>query len=58
MAEPINKAEYERLAAFRYALRQFLHFSETAARQAGISPELSRLLRQLADEAEAERPEP
>lgn len=27
------------LATFRYALRQFLRFSETAARQAGITPQ-------------------
>ncbi len=34
----LGKAEYERLAAFRYHLRQFLHFSELAARQAGLTP--------------------
>lgn len=39
MAEPISKKEYEMLATFRYALRQFLRFSETAARQAGITPQ-------------------
>lgn len=39
MAQPISKKEYEMLANFRYALRQFLRFSETAARQAGITPQ-------------------
>ena len=34
----ISKAQYERLAAFRYALRQFLNFSEKAARAAGLAP--------------------
>lgn len=38
MAQPIGKAEYEKLASFRYALRQFMHFSEAAAREAGITP--------------------
>jgi len=27
----LSKSQYEMLAAFRYALRQFLHFSEEAA---------------------------
>jgi len=39
MAGPISKKEYEMLATFRYALRQFLRFSETAAHQAGITPQ-------------------
>lgn len=39
MVRPISKKEYEMLATFRYALRQFLRFSETAARQAGITPQ-------------------
>jgi DNA-binding MarR family transcriptional regulator len=34
----VTKAEYEVLAAFRYNLRQFLHFSESAAESAGITP--------------------
>ncbi len=39
MAQPVSKAEYEKLATFRYALRQFLRFSETAAREEGITPQ-------------------
>ena len=34
----VTKAEYEALAAFRYSLRQFLHFSEHAAASAGLTP--------------------
>ena len=40
---PTNE-DYRRLAAFRYALRRFLHFSEDAARTAGISPNQYQLL--------------
>jgi DNA-binding MarR family transcriptional regulator len=36
---PVSDEEYQALAAFRYALRQLLHFSEEAARQAGITPQ-------------------
>ena len=35
----ITKAQYEMLAEFRYALRQFLRFSENAAQAAGITPQ-------------------
>ncbi len=34
----MTKAEYEALAAFRYSLRQFLSFSESAAASAGLTP--------------------
>ncbi len=34
----VTKAEYEALAAFRYSLRQFLSFSESAAASAGLTP--------------------
>lgn len=34
----LTQAEYETLAAFRAALRQFLAFSEDAARGAGLAP--------------------
>lgn len=39
MKASITKAQYELLAAFRYALRRFLHFSETAAHDTGITPQ-------------------
>jgi DNA-binding MarR family transcriptional regulator len=34
----VSSADYELLASFRHALRQFLHFSEEASRAAGIPP--------------------
>lgn len=34
----ITQAEYATLADLRYSIRQFLHFSEEAAYQAGIKP--------------------
>lgn len=33
----MSSADYDRLAAFRYALRRFLHFSESATTQAGLT---------------------
>jgi len=35
----VTKAQYETLAEFRYALRKFLHFSETAAAAVGVTPQ-------------------
>ena len=37
--QQLTQADYEALAEFRYALRQFLHFSEDAARAAGLTPQ-------------------
>lgn len=34
----LTKAQYEAIADFRYQLRRFVHFSETLARDAGITP--------------------
>lgn len=34
---PLKTADYARLAAFRYALRSFLHFAEAAASRAGLT---------------------
>lgn len=39
-----SKSHYEMLAAFRYALRQFHHFSEEAAHAAGITPQQHQAL--------------
>jgi DNA-binding MarR family transcriptional regulator len=44
MSTRLSKAEYELLAAFRYTLRQFLRFSEDAARAAGIEPQQQQAL--------------
>jgi hypothetical protein len=34
----LTKSRYEMLAALRYYLRQYLRFSELAARDAGLTP--------------------
>jgi DNA-binding MarR family transcriptional regulator len=39
-----SKSQFENLAAFRYALRQFLRFSEDAAFAAGITPQQHQAL--------------
>jgi DNA-binding MarR family transcriptional regulator len=42
--KPIQAADYQRLAAFRHALRRFLAFSEAAARGTGITPQQHQAL--------------
>lgn len=41
---PLVKEDYEMLAAFRYALRRFMRFSERAAQNAGITPQQHQAL--------------
>ena len=43
-SKKLSKTQYETLAAFRYALRQFLHFSEEVALGAGITPQQHQAL--------------
>ena len=43
-AKKLSQSQYASLAAFRYALRQFLHFSETAAKEAGVTPQQHQAL--------------
>jgi DNA-binding MarR family transcriptional regulator len=40
----VTDAEYRALAQFRRALRSFLHFSEEAAKAAGLTPSQHQLL--------------
>jgi DNA-binding MarR family transcriptional regulator len=40
----ISHEEYQRIAEFRFRIRQFLHFSEEAARAHGIEPQQHQLL--------------
>ncbi len=40
----LSAADYRALADFRYQIRRFLHFSETAARQEGIEPQQHQML--------------
>src|SRR4051812_47540729 len=44
MDTAVTKTEYEALAAFRYALRQFLRFSEQAAHEGGVTPPQHQVL--------------
>jgi DNA-binding MarR family transcriptional regulator len=40
----LSQADYERLAEFRYLLRQFMAFSEKAAEAAGLTPQQHQAL--------------
>jgi DNA-binding MarR family transcriptional regulator len=40
----MGKSEYEKLAAFRYALRRFARFSEQAVRPLGLEPQQHQAL--------------
>lgn len=40
----LSGADYQVLAAFRYQIRQFLHFSEEVARKAGLNPQQHQAL--------------
>jgi len=40
----LSSSQYETLASFRYALRQFIHFSDEAAQTAGITPQQHQAL--------------
>lgn len=43
-AEKLRKTQYETLAAFRYALRKFIHFSEKAAEKIGLTAQQHQAL--------------
>jgi DNA-binding MarR family transcriptional regulator len=40
----VRKSDYETLAAFRYALRRFLRFSEEGAQSVGLTPQQHQAL--------------
>lgn len=42
--QKLRKEQYETLAAFRYELRKFIHFSETAAEAANVTPQQHQAL--------------
>ena len=44
MARELTAQDYRALAEFRYQIRRFLHFSEKAARFAGLNPQQHQLL--------------
>ena len=55
MSPQLSKAEYQALAAFRYALRRFLHFSEESARAVGVEPQQHQALLAIKGFPERER---
>src|ERR1700676_2760775 len=44
MKKSLTSADYESLAELRYQIRRFLHFSEQAARKAGLEPRQPQLM--------------
>jgi DNA-binding MarR family transcriptional regulator len=52
----VSLAGYRKLAEFRYRIRQFLHFSEQAARLSGIEPQQHQLLLAIKGLPEGTRP--
>jgi len=50
----LHRSQYEGLAAFRHALRQFLAFSEAATQAAGVTPQQYQALLVIKTEARGE----
>lgn len=44
MKDPLTPTDYQVLAELRYEIRRFLHFSESAARAAGLEPHQHQLM--------------
>jgi DNA-binding MarR family transcriptional regulator len=42
--DDLSLSDYQALAAFRYQIRRFLHFSEAAARDEGLEPQQHQIL--------------
>ncbi len=51
-----RKIDYQSLAEFRYQIRRFLHFSEEAARLAGVEPQHHQVLLTIKGLPSATRP--
>lgn len=56
MPDRTKPPNYKAMAEFRYQIRRFLRFSETAARQAGIEPQQHQLLMAVKGLPEGQRP--
>jgi len=56
MKHPQSSSDYESLAEVRYQIRRFLHFSEQAARDAGLEPQQHQLMLALKGLPECTRP--
>jgi DNA-binding MarR family transcriptional regulator len=55
-AVSVSIPQYRLLAQFRYQIRNFLHFSEQAAREGGLEPQQHQLLLALRGLPEGARP--
>lgn len=51
----IKLPDYRALAEFRYQIRRFVHYSEAAARQAGIEPQHHQLMLAVKGKSEEEQ---
>ena len=56
MERSLTLADYQSLAELRHQIRRFLHFSEQAARKAGLEPRQHQLLLALKGLPEDKRP--
>jgi DNA-binding MarR family transcriptional regulator len=56
MEKSVTLADYESLAELRHQIRRFLHFSEQAAREAGLEPRQHQLMLALKGLPEGTRP--
>ncbi|HXI44575.1 MAG TPA: MarR family transcriptional regulator [Bryobacteraceae bacterium] len=56
LLQTVKDQDYQSLAEFRHQIRRFLHFSEQAARQAGLEPQQHQLLLALRGLAVSEAP--
>ncbi len=52
----IKPSDYQALAEFRYQIRRFVHFSEKAARLAGIEPQHHQLMLAIKGKPDGEEP--
>jgi len=56
MERALTTADYQALAELRYQIRNFLHFSEQAARRAGLEPRQHQLMLSLKGLPDGMRP--
>ena len=54
--DSVSDTDYKSLAEFRYQIRRFLHFSERAARDAGLEPHQHQLMLALRGWPDPEQP--
>ena len=52
----VKLSDYQALAEFRYQIRRFVHFSEEAAREAGVEPQHHQLMLAIKGKPDGEEP--